>query len=52
MKFIICIAPAGLLAWFVSPILWDQGSSAAFDMAIGLPVSFAVAGIVGWANWR
>lgn len=51
MKLAICLTPAALIACFLSPILWEHGSSSAFDLAVGLPIAFAVAGFIGWANW-
>lgn len=51
MKLAVCLTPAALVTWFISPILWRHGSSAAFDLAIGLPVATAVAGVVGWSSW-
>jgi hypothetical protein len=51
MKLIVCMTPAALCAWVLSPVLWRHGSSAAFEMAIGLPIFVAFVGFYAWIAW-
>jgi hypothetical protein len=51
LKWCACLAPAALFAWLVSPMLVAQGSSSAFDMAIGAPIGLLVMGVVYAATW-